>query len=181
MSAIGGHIVHSSLLAIVQWGMTCHRLSSFLVCGLMAVAVVPILCAGQTFALDSTEGLQPRNVSIEATTYQGRKAVRVVPSSESDAAWEAGKSVSGGGIVMLPKAMFHNGTVELDVSGKPRAGAAPDARGFVGVAFRVAADGSKYECFYIRPTNGQAEDQLRRNHSAQYISYPDSLCSFLGL
>jgi hypothetical protein len=43
----------------------------------------------------------------------------------------------------------------------------------VGIAFRVAADPSKYECFYIRPTNGRADDQLRRNHSTQYISMPD--------
>jgi hypothetical protein len=27
--------------------------------------------------------------------------------------------------------------------------------------------------FYLRPTNGRADDQLRRNHSAQYISMPD--------
>ena len=43
----------------------------------------------------------------------------------------------------------------------------------MGIAFRVAADPSKYECFYIRPTNGRADDQLRRNHSTQYISMPD--------
>lgn len=30
-----------------------------------------------------------------------------------------------------------------------------------------------YDCFYLRPTNGRAEDQERRNHSAQYISHPD--------
>jgi len=40
------------------------------------------------------------------------------------------------------------------------------------VAFRVAPDVESFECFYIRPTNGRAEDQVRRNHSAQYISYP---------
>lgn len=49
-------------------------------------------------------------------------------------------------------------------------------RGFVGVAFRVNLDASKdapkYECFYLRPTNGRADDQVRRNHSTQYISYP---------
>ncbi len=56
---------------------------------------------------------------------------------------------------------------------KASAGATADARGFVGAAFRTNADGSKYECFYIRPTNGRAEDQLRRNHSTQYISFPD--------
>src|SRR5207248_6462250 len=26
---------------------------------------------------------------------------------------------------------------------------------------------------YLRPTNGRAEDQERRNHTTQYISYPD--------
>lgn len=28
------------------------------------------------------------------------------------------------------------------------------------------------EVFYLRPTNGRAEDQIRRNHSTQYISIP---------
>ena len=30
-----------------------------------------------------------------------------------------------------------------------------------------------YDAFYLRPTNGRADDQVRRNHSAQYISHPD--------
>ncbi|HYU28596.1 MAG TPA: hypothetical protein VEK83_06180, partial [Gemmatimonadales bacterium] len=30
-----------------------------------------------------------------------------------------------------------------------------------------------YDVFYLRPTNGRAEDQERRNHATQYISYPD--------
>ena len=47
------------------------------------------------------------------------------------------------------------------------------ARGFVGVAFRVAEDRKKFECLYLRPTNGRADDQVRRNHSAQYISFPE--------
>src|SRR5262249_22204292 len=28
------------------------------------------------------------------------------------------------------------------------------------------------EGFYIRPSNGRAEDQVRRNHATQYFSYP---------
>jgi hypothetical protein len=83
------------------------------------------------------------------------------------------KNDEGGGIVVLRDTSFHNGTIEVDVAGKPRLGAVPDARGFVGLAFRVSPDPSRYECFYVRPTNGRAEDQLRRNHSAQYISMPD--------
>lgn len=52
-------------------------------------------------------------------------------------------------------------------------GAAEGARGFVGIAFRVQEDEKTYDAFYLRPTNGRAEDQVRRNHSAQYISHPD--------
>jgi len=26
-----------------------------------------------------------------------------------------------------------------------------------------------YDCFYFRPTNGRADDQVRRNHTTQYI------------
>jgi hypothetical protein len=85
----------------------------------------------------------------------------------------APKNDEGGGIVVLSGTSFHNGTIEVDVAGKPRAGAASDARGFVGLAFRVAADPSKYECVYVRPTNGRADDQVRRNHSTQYISMPE--------
>jgi len=41
------------------------------------------------------------------------------------------------------------------------------------VAFHISEDNSKFESIYLRPTNGRAEDQLRRNHSIQYFSYPD--------
>jgi hypothetical protein len=40
------------------------------------------------------------------------------------------------------------------------------------VAFRAAPDLAQFEAFYLRPTNGRAADQVRRNHSVQYISYP---------
>jgi hypothetical protein len=62
--------------------------------------------------------------------------------------------------------------IEAWVAGQPNEGASQTARGFVGIAFRVAADRDRYEAFYIRPTNGRADDQLRRNHATQYISEP---------
>src|SRR5262249_27218398 len=66
-----------------------------------------------------------------------------------------------------------DGTIEVEVAGAPRAGADPGARGFIGVEFRLQPQASRYECFYLRPTNGRADDQLRRNHSVQYVSGPD--------
>ena len=39
------------------------------------------------------------------------------------------------------------------------------------MAFRLR-DG-RFEYIYLRPTNGRADDQVRRNHSTQYSSFPD--------
>jgi hypothetical protein len=40
------------------------------------------------------------------------------------------------------------------------------------VAFRIQG-ADRYEYIYLRPTNGRADDQVRRNHSVQYSSAPD--------
>lgn len=76
-------------------------------------------------------------------------------------------------LAVIPDARLHNGVIEVDIAGRPSEGAQEQARGFVGIAFRVGADAGRFECLYIRPTNGRADDQLRRNHSTQYISFPD--------
>lgn len=47
------------------------------------------------------------------------------------------------------------------------------ARGFVGIAFRISRDRERFEAIYLRPTNARANDQLRRNHTTQYISHPE--------
>ena len=140
---------------------------------LAATLFFPSHSTAQTVALSSTDGLQARDVTVDAVTYQGRPAVRVLPAAPADKEKETMKNGEGGGIVVLQGSEFKDGTIEVDVAGKPRPGAVPEARGFVGVAFRVAADLTKYECFYVRPTNARAEDQVRRNHSAQYISMPE--------
>ena len=80
--------------------------------------------------------------------------------------------------VLLPTpSLPWTANVPLNGSAEPGANAGEGARGFVGVAFRVSPDAAKdvlrYECFYLRPTNGRADDQVRRNHSVQYISFPD--------
>lgn len=69
--------------------------------------------------------------------------------------------------------VFENGTIEVKVLSRLLKTAKPDDRGFIGIAFRINEDNSKFECIYIRPTNGRAEQQVRRNHSIQYFSFPD--------
>jgi|SRR5579863_8075708 len=46
---------------------------------------------------------------------------------------------------ILPDSGFANGIIEVDLTGDVLPAAVPDARGFTGIAFRMSADGSKYE------------------------------------
>ena len=128
--------------------------------------VFGVLCAVASAATVAVpfEPAKPHNVKAEAITYKGKSGVRVT-----------GTTAGGDGeqFLILPGAQFQNGAIDVEVTGEPEANAGAGARGFVGVAFRIAADASKYECFYLRPTNGRADDQVRRNHSIQYISFPE--------
>ncbi|WP_353718553.1 hypothetical protein [Dyadobacter sp. 676] len=107
--------------------------------------------------------LTPYQVSVSAGDYKGKPAV---------ALQMPGMVANEKTIAVLKDVDFHNGTIEAEISGQPQANAGEGARGFVGIAFRVASDTSKMELFYIRPTNGRANDQVRRNHSTQYVSMP---------
>jgi len=119
-----------------------------------------------TVRLDAPDELKSRNVKTEMVTYKGRRALRVADAAAADVG-------DGERLVILSKTEFQDGVIEIDLTGEPGPGAAAGARGFVGMAFRIAPDASKFECFYLRPTNGRADDQVRRNHSTQYISFPD--------
>ena len=76
-------------------------------------------------------------------------------------------------LVLINDLEFGDGVIEAEIAGDVRPGAPEGARGFVGIAFRVQNDLRTYDAFYLRPTNGRADDQVRRNQPAQYISHPD--------
>lgn len=123
----------------------------------------------KVYALDTTNDIELINTKAEVATYRGRKAVHLI-----DLPGQAKDSVAGGNtLAVLTGTDFENGTIDVDVAGAPRAGAVEAARGFIGIAFRVQSDLKNFDCFYVRPTNGRAEDQLRRNHSTQYIAEPE--------
>lgn len=128
----------------------------------VALAALSVLLA-VPLAAQSTDRLEGRNVSIAETTFKGRSAIRVTaaPEAQNAASYAVVKDVS-----------FRDGTIEVDLAGQPAARAGSGARGFIGIAFRLQGDGA-YEYIYLRPTNGRADDQVRRNHSTQYSSHPD--------
>lgn len=119
------------------------------------------------FPLSSAQGLTPHNVTVVPSTLAGRKGIRV----EAVSGMPAGANLEE--LVVIDGTDFTDGIIEAEISGAVRADAGEGARGFVGIAFRVQQDLATYDAFYLRPTNGRAEDQLRRNHSAQYISHPE--------
>jgi hypothetical protein len=131
---------------------------------LLGLAMIPLGLA-QTFSLDSPANLKLIQVKAEAATFKGRKAVRITDAAPPTAG-DAGR------VALLPNIRLQDGVIEVDLTGDVMPDVGPGARGFVGLVFRSATDGSRFECFYLRPTNGRADDQVRRNHSAQYISVP---------
>ena len=115
--------------------------------------------------LDSMSGLDTVAGKSEIATYNGRRALHLIatPDLTDDDAM----------LAIVASSDFKDGTIEVDVAGVPRVGADPGARGFIGIMFRVQDHGTRGEDFYLRPTNGRADDQLRRNHSVQYTSEPE--------
>jgi hypothetical protein len=116
-----------------------------------------------SLAAQTTDRLVAKNASIAQTNFKGRSAVQVI------AAPDAANATS---YAVVKDTAFRDGTIEVDLAGQPAAGAQAGARGFIGIAFRLQGDGS-YEYIYLRPTNGRADDQVRRNHSTQYSAHPD--------
>lgn len=138
---------------------------------LMIVILCSTLHAHQNsvvLPLNSTEKLTLINVKAQEIKFKGKVGTRVEKEFRSDAANNSGT------MVLIENSDFRNGTIEIELSGEPAPGAGRGARGFVGVAFRIdSSDYDNYECIYLRPVNGRAENQLQRNHSVQYISHPE--------
>ena len=138
------------------------NLGSSLAFGLALALAGGAAARGQSYPLRGPEGLQAVGVLVDAVEHRGEPAVRLrgVPG------------VEGHQIAIVRGAALGDGAITLRLAGQPAAGANDAARGFVGIAFHVGGEGERFECFYLRPTNGRADDQLRRNHSTQYIAHP---------
>ena len=140
---------------------------------LLRAAIMGILLlpsSGALFAQDTifeNYHLEPVMVDMSITNIDGKKTVRVIRDT-------AAKGADLPTFVRLNNTdHFTNGTIEVILLSRLLPTADANATGFIGLSFRINKDNSKFESIYIRPTNGRAEDQLRRNHSTQYFSYPD--------
>ncbi|MEP7364473.1 MAG: hypothetical protein ABI972_14555 [Acidobacteriota bacterium] len=154
----------------------------------------------KSLKLNTAAGLTLHNATAAPVKFKGKSAIKLTispeaaeklavpppppPAGESKKGGKKGAQKKGGAAPPPPAANrvdvlalvdgveFGNGTIEVDLTGEPGPGAEGGARGFVGVAFRVQPNRETYDCFYVRPTNGRADEQERRNHSVQYIQHP---------
>lgn len=110
------------------------------------------------------------NVKASVVTLDGDEVLRLERDLES---FPFEKGVDEPTFVKLSDLKLENGSVEVKVLSRLLPTAPPFARGFIGLAYRINAENSAYESIYIRPTNGRADDQIRRNHSIQYYAYSD--------
>jgi hypothetical protein len=89
-------------------------------------------------------------------------------------------STDGPTYVKLTNVAMENGTIEVKMLSRIMENSPfPAARGFIGVAYRVEQENKNFDAIYLRPSNGRADDQLRRNHTIQYFSYPENTFSRL--
>lgn len=156
---------------------------------LVALVAAPLSLVAQekSLSLSSATGLTLHHTQASPVSFKGKSALKLTatPTAAGAAAASATKGPArkggpGGGeagrldhLALIDGVEFSDGIIEVDLAGEPGAAATGGARGFVGIAFRVQPDRKTYDCFYLRPTNGRAEDQERRNHTAQYISHPE--------
>jgi hypothetical protein len=152
---------------------------------LLALAVLATLASARSgsaqerqYPLEATDGVRLHNVAAQPATLTGKKGLRVTLSEEGAAQLQrmTPEQRAQGDIeqlVVIEGPDFSSGTIEAEIAGDLAPGAVGAARGFVGIAFRLQKDMKTYDAFYLRPTNGRADDQERRNHSAQYIAHPE--------
>jgi pimeloyl-ACP methyl ester carboxylesterase len=157
------YIPHHQICIIPNAGHGCHNdnfaatwesISPFL--GKPIISYLPL----------SSEILEPHQVSYSFVEIENLPVIQVVKDTSI-------KAVDEPTFVKIKGTDFKDGVIEVKVLSRLLPTAPDYARGFIGIAFRINEDNSKFESIYIRPTNGRAEQQVRRNHSIQYFSYPD--------
>lgn len=121
--------------------------------------------SAQLIKLDSN-GVEAVQVTMSIEKMMGSSVVKAIKDSTV-------KEIDEPTFVKIKGVEFSNGIIEVKVLSRLLKNAPEFARGFIGVAFRIDNNNTKFESIYIRPTNGRATDQVRRNHSIQYFSYPD--------
>lgn len=116
----------------------------------------------------SQKQFTPVHTSLQCVDENGVQAYRVIKTEKL-------MEFDTNSYAKLNDCSFHNGTISVRMKSRFTKDTPDFARGFIGIAFRIAEDDSRFECFYVRPTNGRnCDDPIRRSHGCQYFCYPDN-------
>jgi hypothetical protein len=130
-------------------------------------SIAPFIEIAETPYLPLTREIaEPYQVSYAFTAIENQPALQIIKDSSV-------KAVDEPTFMKIKGTDFKDGEIEVKVLSRLLANAPEFARGFIGIAFRINEDNTKFESIYIRPANGRVAQQVRRNHSTQYFSYPD--------
>lgn len=112
------------------------------------------------------ENFNAVHTAIENVELDGEKVLRVVKAEKM-------MEFDENTYAKVKDICFHNGTIEVKMLSRLLPDAPDFARGFIGIAYRINDNDTKFESFYVRPTNGrQCTDPIRKAHGCQYFSYP---------
>jgi hypothetical protein len=152
-------------LSIFRAGV-CTAITALFLMGSAVAELPPVSSKGARVSDFHLSG-----VELRLSKFGGKKAFRMVmpETAWQDAAKE--KPTDRNYMAWLP-VDFKDGTIEADMASVLAPNAPEFARGFIGLAFRID-DNGRFESIYLRPANSTADDQVRRNHSVQYVAYPD--------
>ena len=134
-------------------------------------------CAHEPTTVHRLHTLPPdaslHQVIADAVRYRERDAIKVEFTDAAIAAQRAG-SFDNPTYVRIPAAL-RDGTIEVDLLGRLNGKGPPDARAFVGLAYRIVGADARFESVYLRPLNGRKKNPPppRDRRAVQYFAYPD--------
>jgi hypothetical protein len=117
-----------------------------------------------------------KNVTASVVEFQGEKVLKIerdlnaLPFDSNHL--EA--TVDNAQYAKLKNVDFENGIIEVKVYAEIQ-NPSPflNAQGFIGLAYRIALNDTAFESIYLRPKVGRSDNQMFRNHTVQYFSYPN--------
>jgi len=139
--------------------------------------VVGAGCAHHATTIHGLRTLPPdatlHQVSADSVRRHDRDAIKVEFTDAAIAAQRAG-SFDNPTFVQIPAAL-QDGTIEVDLLGRLNGKGPPDARAFVGLAYRIVDADARFESVYLRPLNGRKKQPTppRDRRAVQYFAYPD--------
>src|SRR5205814_118360 len=124
---------------------TISTRSTLLVLTTIAMILLPGAASAQSkrYPLESAERLRFHNVTAEPAMLRGKKGLKATISEEARRRMSQTQQYAQG-LVLIEGLDFSSGVIEAEIAGALAPEAGGEARGFVGIAFRVKEDLKSY-------------------------------------